>query len=86
MFAVFVGEIRYLTFLNVIIRPRKSYVVTRPKIFVYCKLGVAELKLERFPVPFGLPRLFNFENVKFFPLGTTKFTFRSMRVFQHLEG
>ena len=38
--AVFLGEIRYQTFLNVIIRPRESYVVTRPKIFVYWKHGV----------------------------------------------
>jgi hypothetical protein len=34
--------------------PWKSYVVTRPVIFVYCKLGVAKMKLERSPAPFDL--------------------------------
>ena len=51
---VFVREILYKTHLTVIIRLWKSYVVTHPKRFVYCKLGVAEIKSERPPAPFGL--------------------------------
>jgi hypothetical protein len=41
---VFVCEIPYKTFLNVIICPKENYVLTRHKRFVYCNLGDAEIK------------------------------------------
>ena len=43
---VFVYEIPFYTLKTGIIRPRESYRVTHTKISIYCKLVVAEMKLE----------------------------------------
>jgi len=43
-----------MRYINVIIRPRESYTVAHPKIFVYCKFDIAELKLELSLSSFGL--------------------------------
>ena len=51
---VLVCEIPCQTLLTAIIRPKECYILAHPKTFAYCKLGVAELKLERSPVPFIL--------------------------------
>ena len=57
----------------------------RPKSFVYWKLKVAKLKLELSSTLFGLARLFKLLKISGL-FGTTKFTFRTVRVFSHLEG
>jgi hypothetical protein len=81
----YVCEIPYWNLLNVIICPRENYVVTNHKRFVYFNRGVAELKLERPGVPFGLASKFVLLKVNFCPLGTVRFTFRPIRLFQRLE-
>jgi len=51
---VSVCDVPCYTLLTVIIRPRESYIVAHPKIFVYGKLEVAKQILERSLGPFSV--------------------------------
>jgi hypothetical protein len=70
----------------VIIRPRESYVVTLPKRFVYCKLGVAELKLERSGSPLGLANWFVLLESEIRPIGDGKFQVSTNEIISAFEG
>ena len=66
---------------------RFNWTLTRPKIIVHCKLGVAELGIRAFPRDVWFSQLvWNFKKLNSAYWGATKFMFRPVRLFQHQEG
>ena len=58
--AVCLYDIPYRTVLAETVRPVEGQVAIRHRKFVYCKIWVAEIKLERSDVPLGSAVLFKY--------------------------
>jgi len=79
-------DIPYRTVFAVTVRPVEGQVATHHRTFVYLKIWVAEIKLERSALPFSSADLFKIQKFKFVLLGTAEFTFQPKIVFQHQQG